>query len=219
MDFVKRIWYLSPMRAAKVQANLRMRAVSPEPPLLAYTGSESRGTVRQKARSLASLNGWECAVKIYHDWMLEDTNLLDGAHIQYIPQLICLVILPIPCFVLQSTGYMEAAVPYSSVEDVHIISRWDAGQKFCIRITISDGSLLLQVRSFLIWVGARQNQQNQLCDQRRLRSAWAFAQGRLWSDWADLIFTGRTYFVGYVVLRHRSYFHRIQNIDFIHSQI
>ena len=39
---VKRIWYLSPMRAAKVQASLRIRAVSPEPPLLAHTSSESR---------------------------------------------------------------------------------------------------------------------------------------------------------------------------------
>ena len=52
MDRVKRIWYLSPMRAAKVQASLRIRAVSPEPSLLAHTSSESRGT-RQKARSLA----------------------------------------------------------------------------------------------------------------------------------------------------------------------
>ena len=33
MGRVKRIWYLSPMRAAKVQASLRIRAVSPEPPL------------------------------------------------------------------------------------------------------------------------------------------------------------------------------------------
>ena len=64
MDRVKRIWYLSPMRAAKVQA------------------SESRGTFRQKARSLAPLNGWACAVKICHDGMLEDTNSLDGAHIK-----------------------------------------------------------------------------------------------------------------------------------------
>ena len=83
MDRVKRIWYLSPMRAAKVQASLRIRAVSPEPPLLAHTNSESRGTFRQKARSLAPLNGWACAVKICHDGMLEDTNSLDGAHIQY----------------------------------------------------------------------------------------------------------------------------------------
>ena len=53
MDRVKRIWYLSPMRAAKVQASLRIRAVSPEPSLLAHTSSESRGTFREKARSLA----------------------------------------------------------------------------------------------------------------------------------------------------------------------
>ena len=75
----KRIWYLSPMRAAKVQASIR--AVSPEPSLLAHTSSESRGTFRQKARSLASLNGWACAVKVCHDGMLEDTNSLDGAQI------------------------------------------------------------------------------------------------------------------------------------------
>ena len=35
------------MRAAKVQASLRIRAVSPEPLLLAHTSSESRGTFRQ----------------------------------------------------------------------------------------------------------------------------------------------------------------------------
>ena len=81
MGHVKRIWYLAPMRAAKVQASLRIRAVSPEPPLLAHTSSESRGIFRQKARSLAPLNGWACAVKICHDGMLEDTNSLDGAHV------------------------------------------------------------------------------------------------------------------------------------------
>ena len=82
MDRVKRIWYLSPMRAAKVQASLRIRAVSPEPSLLAHTSSESRGTFRQKARSLAPLNGWTCAVKICNDGMLEDTNSVDGAQIR-----------------------------------------------------------------------------------------------------------------------------------------
>ena len=81
MGRAKRIWYLSPMRAAKVQASLRIRAVSPEPPLLAHTSSESRGTFRQKARSLAPLNGWACAVKICNDGMLEDTNSLGGAQI------------------------------------------------------------------------------------------------------------------------------------------
>ena len=81
MDRVKRIWFLSSMRAAKVRASLRIRAVSPEPSLLAHTSSKSRGTFRQKTRSLAPLNGWACAVKICRDGMLEDTNSLDGAHI------------------------------------------------------------------------------------------------------------------------------------------
>ena len=49
--------------------------------LIAYASSESRGTFRQKARSLAPLNGWACAVKICYDGMLEDTNWLDWAHI------------------------------------------------------------------------------------------------------------------------------------------
>ena len=91
MDRVKRIWYLSPMRAAKVQASLRIRAVSPEHPLLAHTSSESRGTFRQKARSLAPLNGWACAVKICHDGMLEDTNSLDGAHMFWLINLRCVL--------------------------------------------------------------------------------------------------------------------------------
>ena len=84
LDRVKRIWYLSPMRAAKVQASLRIRAVSPEPSLLAHRSSESRGTFRQKARSLTPLNGWACAVKMCHDGMLEDTNSLDGAHLYFV---------------------------------------------------------------------------------------------------------------------------------------
>ena len=69
------------MRAAKVQTSLRIRAVSPVPSLLAHTSSESRGTFRQKARSLAPLNGWACAVEICHEGMLKDTNSLDGAHV------------------------------------------------------------------------------------------------------------------------------------------
>ena len=80
----KEIWYLSPMRAAKVQASLRIRVVSPEPSLLVHTSSESRGTFRQKARSLAPLNGWACAVKICQDGMLEDTNSLDGAQLMIV---------------------------------------------------------------------------------------------------------------------------------------
>ena len=94
------------MRAAKVQASLRIRTVSPEPSLLAHTSSESRGTFKQKARSLAPLNGWACAVEICHDGMLEDTNSLDGAHIikrtqtYYMPEFCVTVpdLLDIPVF-------------------------------------------------------------------------------------------------------------------------
>ena len=81
LDRVKRIWYLSHMQAATVQASLRIRAVSPEPPLLAHTSNESKGTFRQKTRSLAPPNGWTRAVTICHGGMLEDTNSLDGAHL------------------------------------------------------------------------------------------------------------------------------------------
>ena len=89
LDRVKRIWYLSPMRAAKVQASLRIRAVSPEPPLLAHRNTESRGTFRQKARSLAPLNDWACAFKICHHGMLEDTNSLYGAHLIFVDIFAC----------------------------------------------------------------------------------------------------------------------------------
>ena len=79
----------------------------------------------------------------------------------------------------------------------------------------------------IIWATACQNQRNDLCAQRRLRSDWASAQsdqsllcaqlvamdprflhadGELWSDLADaqadLVFAGRTgHFVGFVLLR------------------
>ena len=78
------------MRAAKVQASLHIRAVLPEPLLLAHTSSESRGTFRQKARSLASLNDWACAFKICHDAMLEDTNSLDRAQLK-VSSLLCFI--------------------------------------------------------------------------------------------------------------------------------
>jgi len=48
-------------------------------------------------------------------------------------------------YALQPFGFMESPVPYWHIEDVNVISRWDAGQRFCIRITIPDGSVLLQV--------------------------------------------------------------------------
>lgn len=42
---------------------------------------------------------------------------------------------------------MEHAVSYGQIEDLHTVSRWDAGEKYCIRIVIPDGSVLLLVRA------------------------------------------------------------------------
>ena len=95
------------MRAAKVQASLRICAVSPEPPLLAHTSSESRGTFRQKARSLASLNGWACAVKICHDGMLEDTNSLDAPQMFFYRKGDNYNKLPLFCSLLASVNYQQ----------------------------------------------------------------------------------------------------------------
>ena len=87
------------------QANLVLIAYAsiegsgePAHPLLAHTSSESRGTFRQKARSLAPLNCWACActVKIFHDRMLEDTNSLDAAQISVRDVALCLKLPLVP---------------------------------------------------------------------------------------------------------------------------
>ena len=116
MGRAKRIWYLSPMRAAKVQASLRIRAVSPEPSLLAHTSSESRGTFRQKARSLAPLNGWACAVEICHDGMLEDTNSLDGAHIVLYSKMWCPANMSVKCALESVYAVLRSGCMYMYVQ-------------------------------------------------------------------------------------------------------
>lgn len=45
------------------------------------------------------------------------------------------------------TGFMYISVPYSFMEEVYVVARWDVGYKFCIRIVVSDGSLLLQANN------------------------------------------------------------------------
>ena len=128
MGRIQRIWFLSPVRAAKVQVSLRIRAVSPDPPLLAHTSSKSRGTFRQKARSLAPLNGWACAVRICHDGMLEDTNSLDGAQND---------ILQVSKFTFindvtweNGIGYYEMPVPmWTCISDVHVLLKINVSLK------------------------------------------------------------------------------------------
>nr|XP_037283651.1 C-Maf-inducing protein-like [Rhipicephalus microplus] len=41
-------------------------------------------------------------------------------------------------------GFMEQPVSYSSMEDVYSLCRWDPSHKFCLRVVIPEGSLLLQ---------------------------------------------------------------------------
>ena len=85
-----------------------------EPSLLAHTSSESRGTFRQKARSLAPLIGWACAVKICHDGMLEDTNSLDGAHLLIISLMT----------ILSQMLHRNMKKGFVSTYDIDIVCQW-----------------------------------------------------------------------------------------------
>lgn len=42
------------------------------------------------------------------------------------------------------TGCLEMSIPYTALEEVYVVARWDAGHRFCIRLVVPDGSLLLQ---------------------------------------------------------------------------
>ena len=167
------------MRAPKVQASLRIRTVSPEPLLLAHTSSESRGTFRQKARSLAPLNGWACAVKICHDGMLEDTNSLDGAHMLWVlirTHLICCtdILLGIVATILSthmflwqwnkelflnwalSSEFVSSSIPSWQIPTAHAQPfRGATDLAFCLKVPLD---------SLLLW--------DWMC-----RLAWTFAAG------------------------------------------
>lgn len=43
------------------------------------------------------------------------------------------------------SGFIEESISYSQIEDICVITRWEINHKYCIRVIISDGSLLLQV--------------------------------------------------------------------------
>ena len=175
MDRVKRIWYLSPMRAAKVQASMRIRAVSPEPSLLAHTSSESRGTFRQKARSLAPLNDWACAVKICHDGMLEDTNSLDGAHILSVD---------VTQMLFLDSSWKGGAVGWQVIW----AASWQSNKMACSPSEDSDqpGHAPSLVRVFAVRVKKTWVLSYPLSAQRRLWSDLADAQADLCLRWAHM---------------------------------
>ena len=47
---------------------------------------------------------------------------------------------------------MEHSVPYAEIEEIHEVSRWDEGGRYCIRIVVPDGSVLLQVMNVMYFV-------------------------------------------------------------------
>ena len=140
------------MWAAKVQASLRIRAVSPEPPLLAHTSNESRGTFRQKARSLAPLNGWTCAVKICHDGRLEDTNSLDVAQLIF----------------GNNVTKMNWLTWILCVQVEQIF--WTLSLKGSEKIFLTGDPLLLKFWGF-IWTASSEFGTYRLCEQPRFRRA------------------------------------------------
>lgn len=42
------------------------------------------------------------------------------------------------------TGFLHQSVPYSIMTEVYAVARWDPTYKYCLRIVLPDGSLLLQ---------------------------------------------------------------------------
>ena len=130
-------------------------AVSPEPSLLAHTSSESRGTFRQKARSLAPLNGWACAVKICHDGLLEDTNSLDGAQMIkfYLISLIWAA----------SSEFVSSSIPSWQILTAHAQPfRGARDLAFCLKVPLD---------SLLIWASSEGSGET----ARMRRLAWTFA--------------------------------------------
>jgi len=87
--------------------------------------------------------------------------------------------------VFQPYGFMDSPIPYWHIEDVNVISRWDAGQRFCIRITIPDGSVLLQVSLqllFIVWTTHCLTLSMWKCEKSDVRadvSKWSNATGWL----------------------------------------
>uniref|UniRef100_A0A8C2X4Z7 C-Maf-inducing protein n=1 Tax=Cyclopterus lumpus TaxID=8103 RepID=A0A8C2X4Z7_CYCLU len=52
------------------------------------------------------------------------------------------------------TGYMEASLSYSSIEDLQLLS-WDNAPKYCVQLSFPGGTVLLQVTSAIILKGSQ----------------------------------------------------------------
>ncbi|XP_008556935.1 C-Maf-inducing protein [Microplitis demolitor] len=47
-------------------------------------------------------------------------------------------------------GFIQQPIPYSCMTEVYAVTRWDIADKYCLRIVLPDGSLLLQARNAYI---------------------------------------------------------------------
>lgn len=52
----------------------------------------------------------------------------------------------------QPAGLLESPLSYSCMQEVYCISRWDPARKYCLRIVMPHGSLLLQVNIKLMFL-------------------------------------------------------------------
>ena len=147
------------MGTVKILAHRKLSMLEQSEVEIIWTVSSELGTFRQKTRSLAPLNGWTCAVEICHDGMLEDTNSLDGAHIM----------------VALSTYHKGERLLQKNVSLCKNITDFRSSLRRDWRTEVI-GKYPLKLFIVHKWAATWQNQQNDLCAQRRLRSGWADAQ-------------------------------------------
>ncbi|XP_054278527.1 C-Maf-inducing protein-like [Macrosteles quadrilineatus] len=47
-------------------------------------------------------------------------------------------------------GFLDMSIPYSALQEVYVVKRWDTNHKFCIRLVVPNGSVLLQASNAYI---------------------------------------------------------------------
>ncbi|XP_046661179.1 C-Maf-inducing protein-like [Homalodisca vitripennis] len=47
-------------------------------------------------------------------------------------------------------GFLDMSIPYTALQEVYVVSRWDTNHKFCIRLVVPNGSILLQASNAYI---------------------------------------------------------------------
>lgn len=61
-------------------------------------------------------------------WMIKTINIMLIVH-----------------FFVQKSDVMDSSIPYHTILELYSISKWEPGQKYCLRIVTNDGQYLIQV--------------------------------------------------------------------------